>query len=72
MSILERFKKPYLDVNDICDLMECCRNKGYDYLRAIKEVSDGAKTAGRVLVKDYLLWAYGPEALRLEIKEGGV
>ena len=71
MSILERFKKPYLDVNDICELMGCCRNKGYDYLRAIKEVSDGSKTAGKVLVKDYLLWAYGPDFFK-QIEKGGV
>lgn len=72
MSILEKFKKPYLDVYDISELMGCKRNKAYEYIRSIKTVSDLSKTPGKVLVRDFLLWAYGPEVLRLETREGGV
>lgn len=57
-------EKPYLDVNDIMELMNCCRNKAYDYIRAIKSVSDVGKTAGRVMRRDFNLWAYGSTEIK--------
>lgn len=52
-------EKPYLDVKDIEKLMNCGRTKAYEYIRAIKSVSDVGKTAGRVMVRDFNIWAYG-------------
>lgn len=52
-------KKPYLDAQDIMKIMNCGRNKAYEYIRAIKSVSDVANTAGRVMVRDFNIWAYG-------------
>ena len=60
-------EKPYLDVNDIMMIMNCCRNKAYDYIRCIKSVSDVGQTAGRVMLRDFNMWAYGTT----EIKKGG-
>ena len=52
-------KKPYLDVYDIMKLMDCKESKAYGYIRAIKSISDVGKTAGRVMVRDFNMWAYG-------------
>lgn len=51
--------KPYYDVNDIMKIMDCKKTKAYGYIRAIKSISDVGKTAGRVMIRDFNLWAYG-------------
>lgn len=52
-------EKPFYDVHDIMKIMNCGLSKAYGYIRAIKSVSDVGKTAGRVMVRDFNLWAYG-------------
>ena len=53
------FKKPYLDYKDIMEIMGCGRSKAYDYIKAIRSISDVGKTDGRVMVRDFNMWAYG-------------
>ena len=52
-------QKPYYDCEDIMKLMNCSRCKAYEYIRIIKSMSDRSKTAGRVMVADFNIWAYG-------------
>ena len=52
-------EKPYLDVSDIMEIMDCKRSKAYEYIRVIKEVSDVGRTKGRVMRQDFDRWAYG-------------
>lgn len=65
-------QKPFYDVNDIMQLMDCKRNKAYEYIQIIKSVSDRGKTLGRVMVADFNLWAYGTttgETSKEEVKK---
>lgn len=56
--------KPFYEAQDIMKIMQCGRNKAYEYIRAIKSISDVGETAGRVMVRDFNLWAYGtPEGV---------
>lgn len=58
MSYLPK-EPPFLGVKEIMKIMNCGSTKAYEYIRAIKSVSDAGKTAGRVLVRDFNAWAYG-------------
>ncbi len=51
--------KPFIDVDDMMKLMNCSRTKAYEYIRIVKSVSDVGKTKGRVMVRDFNVWAFG-------------
>ena len=57
-------EKPYLDVGDIMEIMDCKRSKAYEYIRVIKEVSDVGRTKGRVMRQDFDRWAYGDKEFK--------
>ncbi len=58
--------KPYYDVNDIMEKMNCSKTKAYEYIREIRSVSDMGKTAGRVMAQDFNAWAYGTKSIQKE------
>lgn len=56
MTVQEVLQKEVFSVKDICVLLGCKTDKAYDFIKAIRSISDTLGWAGHCHKKDYEAW----------------